>query len=301
MNGQEAPSGSLTDPAPTETFIPASSRRQAMDWSLVLISQGIEPTIARTEAGWGLTLAAADRDRALQSIAQYRQENRGWTWHQHLEWPPVSFHFGVIAWCAVLILFHGLASRAGSRLTEVGSLDGLAVQNGAWWRLFTAVSLHADLAHLAANLTLGFCLIGLAMGRFGPGLALLASFLAGAGGNLLGLIIRSEPYRGLGASGMVMGALGLLATQSLAIRRNRPGPSRYVVTGLAAGVMLFVLFGVDPKSDVLAHLGGLLFGVAMGAVLALVPVRCLQSSRVNGLGGAVLLLLFAFTWFLALR
>jgi rhomboid protease GluP len=301
MSDQEVPAGSTTDSTTMESFIPTSSRRQAMDWSLVLISQGIEPTIARTEAGWGLVIAAGDRDRASQSIAQYRYENRGWTWHRHFEWPPVSFHLGVLVWCAVLVVIHGLASRVGSRLGDVGVMDGLAVQNGAWWRLFTAISLHADIAHLAANLAMGFCLIGLAMGRFGPGVSLLASCLAGAGGNLLGLIIRSEPYRGLGASGMVMGALGLLATQSLAIHRTRPGPLRYAVTGLAAGVMLFILLGLDPRSDIAAHVGGLIFGLVIGSVLALVPHRYLQSSRVNWLCGAALLALFVATWFLALR
>lgn len=288
----------LTD---TEVFVPASSRRQAMDWSLVLLSQGIEPIIDQTTEGWGLVILAQERDQALQAIRQYRLENRGWTWHRRLSWPPVSFDFRVLAWCTVLILFHGLAARPGSVLQNSGALDSLAVQNGAWWRLFTPIALHADVAHLTANLALGFCLLGLAMGRFGPGVALLGAFFAGAGGNFFGVFAHPEPYRGLGASGMVMGALGMLATQSLSYRANRPVPFRYALTGMAAGVMLFVLLGLDPKSDVAAHFGGLLFGIIIGCALAFVPRQQLQRPRVNALAGALLMIIVALTWLLALR
>jgi len=52
------------------------------------------------------------------------------------------------------------------------------------------------------------------MARFGPGQALLAALLAGAVGNAAGLALRTEHYIGLGASGMVMGGLGLLTAQS---------------------------------------------------------------------------------------
>ena len=42
----------------------------------------------------------------------------------------------------------------------------------------------ADPPHLATNVTFGVLLLGLAMGSLGPGIALLASYLAGAAANL---------------------------------------------------------------------------------------------------------------------
>ena len=79
---------------------------------------------------------------------------------------------------------------------------------------FTAVMLHADTAHLISNVTIGALFLGFAMGSFGPGIALLAAFLAGAGGNLVDYWFYPSTHRGLGASGMVMGSLGLLTVYS---------------------------------------------------------------------------------------
>ena len=45
-------------------IIPARSRREVMDWSLVLASQEIEAMIVRTEAGWGLAVEERDYERA---------------------------------------------------------------------------------------------------------------------------------------------------------------------------------------------------------------------------------------------
>ena len=44
--------------------------------------------------------------------------------------------------------------------------------------LFTPVMLHSDLAHLLANVTFGLVILGFAMARFGPGVTLLATYLA---------------------------------------------------------------------------------------------------------------------------
>ena len=41
------------------------------------------------------------------------------------------------------------------------------------------------------------------MGRYGPGLGLLAAYLAGVGGNLTAWAVYGESHRGLGASGVV--------------------------------------------------------------------------------------------------
>src|SRR5204863_5915804 len=120
-----------------------------------------------------------------------------------------------IAWCLRLALFHGLNAVSGSLLESVGAMDRAAVAHGAWWRLFTATMLHSDLAHLMANLAIGFPVFGLAMGRYGPACALLAAYLAGAAGNVAGLFFHSDLRPGLGASGMVMGGFGLLTIQSL--------------------------------------------------------------------------------------
>ena len=120
-------------------------------------------------------------------------------------------------------------------------------------------------------------------------------------GNLASLALNGKPFVGLGASGMVMGALGLLAAQSLR-RENWHGRSRkYLLGGVAAGVMLFVLFGLSPGTDMAAHLGGFVTGLALGAGLVFVPHRWAQSAKVNFVSIVLLVALVTATWLVAVR
>ncbi len=273
-----------------------------MDWSLVLTSQGIETVIEHVPEGegWLLLVEERDHERALAAIAAYRRENRGWAWRHRLQWSGLVFHWGALYWCWVMVLWYWASTTLGTGVTAAGVMDSLAVRRGEWWRLFTAISLHADLGHLAANVSTGLLVLGLAMARYGPGWALLASFLAGAGGNLLGLLVRLRPYEGLGASGMVMGGLGLLAVASVALWRRSPHAPREVVTGVLGGGLLFVLIGVDPGSDVVAHAGGFVVGVLEGGLLNLASPRWLKAPQSGRWAGVLAALLAVATWALAL-
>ena len=276
------------------------SHRQAMDWSLVLVSQGIETTIDHAEdgAGWGLVVSAQEYTNALRTLRQYRLENRGWPWQQAVFRPGLLFDWGSLAWVLLVCLFYSLSTHTD--LQPAGLMDGPAVAHGQWWRLFTAMWLHADLAHLATNATIGVVLLGLAMGRYGTGAGLLAAYLAGAGGNLVTGLISLQPHRSLGASGMVTGCLGLLAVQSFSLWRQTPHALKYILSGICGGVMLFVLLALTPGTDVIAHLGGFASGLVLGALLSLVPAVA-QMPRTNLLSGSLFALLVIVPWWLALR
>ena len=279
----------------------ARNRRQAMDWSLVLISQGIESVVEPSEDAWMLQVQPPDHARALAMLRQYQLENRGWRWHASTPWPPVTFHFGAVAWSLLLALVHFLNAISGGRWQGVGVMDPTAVQNGAWWRLFTATLLHFDLAHLMANLAIGLPVMGLAMSRYGPACAWLAAYLAGAAGNVAGLLLHTQPRPALGASGMVMGGLGLLTIQSLSLRFQDAASRKYIVGGILAGVMLFTLLGLDPTSDVLAHAGGFVSGLILGAALTFVPRNQLSGRPVNTICAAIVAGLITLTWTMAFR
>jgi rhomboid protease GluP len=280
--------------------IATESKRQAMDWSLVLVSQGIESVIDYNEtSGWGLLVSEDELNRAQHIIEQYLAENFHWPWQQPIFHPQISFDWASLAWVLLICLFFWMSGQSQD-LRSAGLMDSAAVNRGEWWRLFTAIFLHADIAHLAANATFGFVLLGLAMGRFGTGVGVLATYLAGACGNIFSWLVSHPPHLSLGASGMVMGGLGLLAAQSVSLLRRDSEPSRYVVMALAAGLMLFVLMGVAPGSDVAAHFGGFAAGIFFGAILNCVP-RIERSTVANIFSGAIFSLLVVWPWCLALQ
>jgi rhomboid protease GluP len=271
-----------------------------MDWSLVLVSQGIETTIHEAEdgSGWSLLVAEQDYARAIKTLRQYHLENRGWPWQQQVFRPGFLFDWGALAWAVLTGLFYWLS--AISDLKTAGVMDSAAVAHGQWWRLFTAMWLHADLAHLATNATLGFVLLGLTMGCFGTGIGLLAAYLAGAGGNLIAGLLSLQTHRSLGASGMIMGSLGLLAVQSFSLGRKTHHTAKFILSGLLGGIMLFALLALTPGTDVVAHLGGFVCGLLLGGMLSLIPAIA-QKPRANLLSGLLFTLLVIIPWWLALR
>jgi len=278
--------------------IPVRSQRQAMDWSLVLISQGIETFLDHSDpaGGWGLLVSTGDYESALQAIRQFRLENRRWRWRQQISAQGLLFDWACLTWVFLVGFFFWLNTRMDFH--SVGVMDSQAVAQGQWWRLFTAVWLHADLAHLASNAALGLVLLGLAMGRYGTGLGLLAAYVAGAGGNVASWLFAAVPHRSLGASGMVMGCLGLLAVQSVATWGRVSQERKSVSVAIAAGLMLFVLLGLSPGTDVLAHFGGFLSGCLLGALLVLLPLAT-QNPMLNLVGGSLFVVLVIVPWWLA--
>ena len=272
-----------------------------MDWSLALISQGIEATIKHEAAGagWQLEVSAQDGQKAFQTLRQYHQENRGWPWHNAIPLTKAHFNWGSVAWAVLLACCFWLES-VNPALKSAGIMDTSAVLAGQWWRVFTAILLHADPAHLAGNLSIGILLFGLAMGRFGTGAGLLAAFLAGAAGNVASLLLNAKPFYGLGASGMVMGALGLLSAQTLRWGGKSGASLKQRLAGVAAGIMLFTLYGLAPGTDMAAHLGGFATGLLLGVGLVFAPEKFLHARKTNLASGFLLLTLLAVTWGLAL-
>lgn len=275
-----------------------------MDWSLVLASQGVEVSIERPGGDrWMLVVPRVDHARALEAIHTFRLENRRWAWRQPVPGSELKFHWGVIIWVLVLSWLHMLSGH----LQGAGALVTESFRQGEWWRLFTAVWLHADLGHLASNALLGALVIGLAMARYGAGLAMLLSFLAGVAGNLAGVWLRlenlapgpfrpGEDYIGIGASGMVMGAIGLLASQTMALWRLSRHGARAALLGLMAGAFLFLTFGSDPRSDLVAHAGGFIAGAVLGSIATL-----LRLESWNRTAAALFAMVAIVPWILTLR
>lgn len=281
-----------------QASILAYSEQQALDWQLVLASQDIESTVVKIPngAGWRLMVAWDCHDRARSAIDQFLIENPPWKWRRPLPLPGVLFHWGVIAWTLAMVLFHGLQWMLGVDLAPQGCMHNAGFLAGQWWRPVTAVMLHADAGHLASNMGTGFVLVGLAMARYGPGWGLLGAYLAGVAGNLMGLACYPAIHRSLGASGMVMGALGMVCIQSLALRRDYPWASRFFCTAVTSGVFLFLLLGLNPDSDVVAHLGGFLGGLVAGGAMATGPRWFPDTSKGNTFAIILLLGLVLSAW-----
>jgi rhomboid protease GluP len=282
--------------------IPAFSERQAMEWSLVLSSQGIESTILRPEDDkpWQLLVEPAELARGRDSIRQYRMEQRSWYWRYRMPVAGVLFHWGAIGWLFLFMLVFAMDDAGGGNLKQAGLADTGLINHGQWWRLFTATYLHGDVAHLAMNSSIMMIFGGLAMARFGVAWAWVAVCLAGAIGNLPALWVFPSLHRSLGASGMVMGALGMSAMHSLSLLRLSLRAYKPLLKSIMGAILLFILFGLDPNSDILAHSGGFIGGMVLGGLLVLAPSSWLRNTWIQVAALVGWAALFLITWSLAL-
>lgn len=254
---QEMPAGS--------TWIPASGLDQAMDWALVLASQDIPARIesVRVEASnfHGLIVSTESAAAAGAAIAAFQRENRFRNWRARILQAGPWLSPWVLIWVLILSAIHLADAFQHGRLSQLLAADSNRIDQGEVWRFFTAMLLHGDLAHLASNLAVGTVFVGLAMAAFPIWFATLGLILSGAFGNLLSWSIHAHPFVGVGASGMVFGALGLLTGRAIRSPEDAPGVRRKTLAGFASGFFLLILYGTSPSSDLVAHFGGFFGGL----------------------------------------
>ena len=97
-----------------------------------------------------------------------------------------------------------------------------------------------------------------------------------------------------------MGALGLLTAHSLWHFRSTVTTKQLAGRGLLGGILLLVLLGLNPDSDVIAHVGGFVAGVMLGSILSWLPPELLHKPSINRLSELFCCGLVVLTWWLAL-
>ena len=151
--------------------------------------------------------------------------------------------------------------RNGARSTA------LIADAGEVWRVFTSALAHTGWTHLLFNLAFLLPALALLERRVGSGRALAGTVIIGCASSLLSLAW--IPEVSAGASGLVFGWVGALAVYALRHdARETPGVHRLVGLTLLPFLALSLLLSAgDPSLDHASHLGGLLAGFAIGALL----------------------------------
>lgn len=289
-------------PSPGWLELRRVGRRHAGELSLLLQSLNLPHRLREAPGHVALDVPAPHYERAEFELERYERENQGWPPRQERFRPVPTSLLGPLLYALVLGGLHALAhaSSLGPRLVQRGRVDGERVLDGEYWRSLTALTLHADLPHLVGNLFLGAALGHLCAQVVGGGAAWLGILAAGALGNLVNVWLHAGVHRSLGASTAVFGALGLLASlQWRAWGARRGGWFLRLAPFLAAGALLGFLGTGGERTDVGAHVTGLLAGIALGLAFR-GRAQGAPGARVQRAAAILTLVLLGCAWTLAL-
>lgn len=171
----------------------------------------------------------------------------------------------------VLMLLSGgsLMTPSVAVLLKFGADFGPLTLGGQPWRILTSNYVHIGLPHIFFNMWCLWNLGPLAERILGPWTYFLAYTACGIAGSLSSLWIHPTVV-GAGASGAIFGLAGALITALYLGKLPYPGQ---MLRGLMRSLLSFagynLFFGaVVPGIDNSAHIGGLLTGLALGALLA---------------------------------
>ena len=163
-----------------------------------------------------------------------------------------------------------LAGGANDRgaLLDFGAMFGPLIADGQYWRLFTAIFLHIGIFHMALNSLALFIFGRLVEAIFGSSRFAALYIVAGLGGSATSYLFNSIALAA-GASGAIFGVLGAL-TAYFYVQRNVMGEmARRNLMSLLVLAGINLVFGLlFPGVDNWAHLGGFVFGAALGLRLA---------------------------------
>ncbi len=165
---------------------------------------------------------------------------------------------------------------------------GVAI-GGEWWRLLTAAFLHGSFLHIAFNMYVLFALGPTLERILGHGRYLTLYLLAALGGGVASYVFSDIRTVSVGASGAIFGLMGALV---VAGRRLR-----YDVTQVLILLGINVVIGfLAPGVDWRAHLGGLVTGAVVAAIMVFPARRHRTAVQVSGLLAVVFALAAMAAW-----
>jgi membrane associated rhomboid family serine protease len=283
---------------------PEMPARDCADLTFLLDAVGIPYERRTTATGTSLWVAPEHHARAAREVGAYLRENRRpastpvvWPRHPHALYGVFGYAIVLVA-VTLMAIAHGFDRNWNSN----GVLDAGFLARGEGWRVFTALTLHADLLHLLSNLAFG-ALFGYPAARlFGPGVAWLLILLGGGLAYGVDALLHPPEHYLLGASTAVFTALGLIAAYGW--RRHMRDWTPWVrnASPLIAGVALLAFTGTGGENtDILAHFAGFIVGTAIGALCARLPMPPPGRTGVQWAAGLASLAILAASWVLALR
>jgi membrane associated rhomboid family serine protease len=191
---------------------------------------------------------------------------------------------GIVAVFLAMAVTSGELGLSSRTLIHWGAQFGPAIAIGQWWRLLTAMWLHANPLHLALNALFLWRFGSYVERLLGHVVFLIVYLLAGVMASVVSLQFQASNGLSVGASGALFGLVGVLLMVAMTSRGSsvlgdmlaelRPNLISVVGINLMLG---FMVQGIDNA----AHLGGIGAGLFLGWLVGRHSRDAIPSPRVT--------------------
>jgi rhomboid protease GluP len=188
---------------------------------------------------------------------------------QTLKTTPATFLL-ILANIAVFIISIALDNRGFESLSQTsflinwGANLSILSMAGDYWRLFTSMFLHVDIMHITFNMLALWSLGILLEPKLGTVYFTVLYVLSGLAGSLLSAITHQNMLlTSCGASGAILGLFGVAVIYAI----KYPNQDGLSLKNLGLNLFLIFALGMMAHVDNMAHLGGLVAGIAMSALI----------------------------------
>jgi rhomboid protease GluP len=298
----------MTELLMTSTIGLPANRQQAEQWSLVLRAANIPSAIEFERHSWVVKVSHLHEKEALREIAAYMEENSDWPPDRPKKKIPLpvltKYQPPTILMMGALIILYIISGPwvGGSDWFVQGAVSGKQIlEHGQWYRLVTGLTLHADVVHLVGNVLIGGVLVHFLCRLLGHGLGWFLILASGTIGNFANILMHGTTHNSVGFSTAIFGTIGILSGYQAINKRSTTW--KEVLLPLAAGAGLLALLGTGgPRTDLGAHLFGLLTGAVLGALLFFLPSQRILINKASLQANLFIasLAIVAFCWWLAI-
>jgi len=178
-----------------------------------------------------------------------------------------------------------LFDPSGQTLFRLGAMQPIAVASGQFWRLFTAMFLHAGILHIALNAYFFYLFGRTVEGSFGRTWMVVIYLVSGFVASVASYAFGPVTTLAVGASGAIAGVFG--AFIAYAYRRRHMALHAANLRMALTVIVLNALIAFGYRAiDWRAHVGGLIAGFVIG-YLADQPAA--QQRRSLAIGGVTVL------------
>lgn len=210
----------------------------------------------------------------------------------------VLFGANIAVFIAMVVANGSIEAFPGQILLHFGANYGPYTLSGGWWRVFAYMFVHADIFHIGFNMWCLWSFGSLCESLYGKWTFGAIYLLTGLAGGLARLAW--DPWvPSVGASGAIFGLTGALIASFYLGEFNIPS---YVIQANLKSLLFFagfnILFGISPIGDLFGihvdnacHIGGLVSGLLLGALIAVIAPQQDALRRVAVLGVVALLVI----------